>query len=210
MDSSLREDFNQRGIFDAAPDFLQDFMMSEMFGTWGDINCLGWALGSKSPQFHDLYHYYRYNMEDLRAEKISGLIRLLSGIGVDAVEGNNLLNIRDGHYPIAGFIDPKTSSPDEFHDYHWFRMDNTGMWSHKDGWGRAITNCDASNKLIVDPSVANRRSISSDYNYTMFLGFFAVPKGGVELPQVEGNKLIPANDVANRELSVLQRVCKLR
>ena len=38
-------------------------------------------------------------------------------------------------------------------DYHWYRLDNTGRWSHKAGKSRAI-NKDSKGHLIVDPRTA--------------------------------------------------------
>jgi len=49
-------------------------------------------------------------------------------------------------------------------DYHWYRQDNTGMWSHKPGNGLA-TNLDNSYHSISDPRTADRGA------YTEFCGF---------------------------------------
>ena len=46
---------------------------------------------------------------------------------------------------------------DKSGDYHWFRQDNTGLWSHKPGSNKA-TNRDHDGRIIVDPRVANRYS----------------------------------------------------
>jgi len=42
--------------------------------------------------------------------------------------------------------------PDE--DYHWFRQDSTGCWSHKPG-GTDVTNLDDSNNPITNPRLSN-------------------------------------------------------
>ena len=52
-------------------------------------------------------------------------------------------------------------------DYHWFRLDDNGMWSHKPG-GTAVRNTDNSGNLINDPQTANRGP------YTVFCGYFTV------------------------------------
>jgi RHS repeat-associated protein len=79
------------------------------------------------------------------------------------------------------------------YDYHWYRQDSGGAWSHKGGTGPA-TNKDGANKDIWDPQTANRTSILSigpssrnkdvqkiDYiNYNKFCGFFCI-KNGVSL-----------------------------
>jgi hypothetical protein len=52
-------------------------------------------------------------------------------------------------------------------DYHWYRLDKNGMWSHKPG-GTAARNVDANNNPITDPQTAARGP------YTVFCGFFTV------------------------------------
>ena len=52
-------------------------------------------------------------------------------------------------------------------DYHWYRQDADGYWSHKQGTTQ-VKRTDASDKLIVDPETCDRGS------YTNFVGFFAV------------------------------------
>lgn len=52
-------------------------------------------------------------------------------------------------------------------DYHWYRLDENGMWSHKMGPDPA-TNLDNSDNLIFDPRNADRGT------YTEFCGFFCV------------------------------------
>lgn len=50
-------------------------------------------------------------------------------------------------------------------DYHWYRLDSGGMWSHKPGKTQA-TNVDNSGKPISNPETANRGP------YTDFCGYF--------------------------------------
>lgn len=59
-------------------------------------------------------------------------------------------------------------------DFHWFRLDRDGMWSHKPGTGQA-TNLDSSSIPISDPATANRG------NYTDFCGYFCVCKSDITL-----------------------------
>jgi len=60
------------------------------------------------------------------------------------------------------------------HDYHWYRKDRDGKWSHKMGWTPA-TNLDNSGNIITDPRTANRG------NYTVFCGCFCVNKSTVSI-----------------------------
>ena len=68
----------------------------------------------------------------------------------------------DGYYKIA--LACKTNT----HDYHFYRQDNTGLWSHKVGWRKA-TNKDYDGRLIRDPETANRGI------YDIFCGYFMIP-----------------------------------
>ncbi|QRK06881.1 LamG domain-containing protein [Archangium violaceum] len=53
------------------------------------------------------------------------------------------------------------------YDYHWYRLDENGTWSHKPG-GTPATNLDNSGNVITDPRTANRGP------YTQFCGFFMI------------------------------------
>lgn len=44
-------------------------------------------------------------------------------------------------------------------DYHWYRRDRNGRWSHKMG-GTPVTNLDNSGNIITDPRTADRGSYS--------------------------------------------------
>lgn len=79
-------------------------------------------------------------------------------------------------------------SPD---DYHWYRQDDDGSWSHKPGHGEA-TNKDASGNDISDPEAADR-----DYgwtDYSTFCGYFCVCRDlitvGVPRRREEGKGLL--------------------
>ena len=54
-------------------------------------------------------------------------------------------------------------------DYHWYRMDNHGRWSHKPG-NTEIRDVDASGNYIYDPQTADRDySKSSGLNYSTYV-----------------------------------------
>jgi hypothetical protein len=94
----------------------------------------------------------------------------------------------DGFYKVALFIDPGK-------DYHWYRQDDDGSWSHKLGDG-PVLNVDGDGRPITDPRTASQnyenhtdpltgRPIGG-YNYTQFGGFFYVPEGGIRLRSGHG------------------------
>ena len=62
-------------------------------------------------------------------------------------------------------------------DYHFYRQDSDGLWSHKDGSNK-VKRYDAFKKTIVNPKLASRdyRSQGSDLNYEDFCGFYCVPR----------------------------------
>lgn len=76
---------------------------------------------------------------------------------------------KPGYYPVALVMDPGV-------DYHWYRLDSNGRWSHKPGNGNA-TNVDASGNPITNPETANRNYGAP--NYSQFCGYYYVPAAGV-------------------------------
>lgn len=62
-------------------------------------------------------------------------------------------------------------------DYHFYRQDTNGMWSHKPG-GTEVTNLDASGRPIYDPKLADRNynAKGSSLNYNIFCSYFCVPR----------------------------------
>lgn len=71
----------------------------------------------------------------------------------------------EGTYKIAICYAPDS-------DYHFYRQNPDGTWSHKPGTTNAI-NVDANGKLIFDPETPNQY-YSNQLNYSEFCGFFYV------------------------------------
>ena len=59
-------------------------------------------------------------------------------------------------------------------DYHWFRKDRSGWWSHKPGQ-TAVTDRDNSGSLILDPRNADRGM------YTDFCTFMVAKHGHIKI-----------------------------
>lgn len=68
-----------------------------------------------------------------------------------------------------GFIALDTKKHDT--DYHFYRQDSNGYWSHKPGATNVI-NTDSSGKLITNPLKSNRRGYN--YNYETPCFFFCI------------------------------------
>ena len=58
-------------------------------------------------------------------------------------------------------------------DYHYYRLNDEGYWTHKPGW-KPSTAYDADNNLIKNPETANRNY--GELNYSKFCGFVCVPR----------------------------------
>jgi len=60
-------------------------------------------------------------------------------------------------------------------DYHFYRQDTDGFWSHKPG-GLSVTNLDSDGNEITNPREASK--IYDNYQYTMNCNYFCVPENG--------------------------------
>ncbi len=68
---------------------------------------------------------------------------------------------------------------DDKRDYHFYRQDRGGLWSHKPGSGK-VTNRDANGNLIYDPALAARdysKGAEDKLNYKYFCTYMCVPRG---------------------------------
>ena len=70
-----------------------------------------------------------------------------------------------GYSKVALVVDKGT-------DYHWYRQNPDGTWSHKDG-SNPVKNFDAKKRKIFNPKQASR-DYGSELNYEDFCGFFCV------------------------------------
>jgi hypothetical protein len=68
---------------------------------------------------------------------------------------------------IAAVVDPDQ-------DYHFYRQDADGYWSHKPG-ATKVTRLDTSGRPIYDPFLAARDNKSSNLNYDKFCGYMCIP-----------------------------------
>jgi hypothetical protein len=75
-----------------------------------------------------------------------------------------------GTTKIASVVDPAE-------DFHFYRQDKNGMWSHKPG-GTEVTRLDASGRPIYNPELADRdyRKKHGKLNYKYFCGFMCAPR----------------------------------
>lgn len=76
-----------------------------------------------------------------------------------------------GFYRIALVV--SESDKNNLRDFHFYRQNQNGLWSHKRGWFTGPLAVDADNKLILNPALANRKY--EKLNYNEFCCFIACP-----------------------------------
>lgn len=127
---------------------------------------LGFAI-TQTQHYYDSFGTYFAAMskEDFRRHLLNGAVK-------DGLTKVTTPKDRIGHYLVALAF----PEGDAYDDFHWYRKDDNGTWSHK--YGRhAPSNTDSDGKIITDPRDAARP------DYPAFAGFFLVPRQGVELEQ---------------------------
>jgi len=77
-----------------------------------------------------------------------------------------------GSRKIAGVIQDKSAIG--WNDYHWYRLESNGLWTHKRG-RTEVQHKDASGKPITDPSKANR-NYPGNPDYDKFCGYLCISK----------------------------------
>lgn len=107
------------------------------------------------------------------AEGMSYADAIIAGVTADSEKlgftfyaWDGVSEVPEGGYLVALVLESETDG-----DYHWYRQDEDGYWSHKPGQTE-VTNLDASGNLITNPETADR-----DYggiNYQVFSGYYVV------------------------------------
>ena len=77
------------------------------------------------------------------------------------------------------------------YDYHYYRYNDEGQWTHKPGY-KPTTNLDAANNIITDPKSADR-NYNKKLNYTQFCGYTCVPRN----PSVKNMSHVPNVNALN-------------
>lgn len=115
----------------------------------------------------------------------------------DIIETTFDIELPNDRYKIALFIDPDENDrdTDDFdQDYHFYRQDCDGSWSHKPGTNDA-TNEDASGNIILNPEDSDRNYVEKcirnneedcdeEHNYSEFCGYLSVPLNSLYGPVI--------------------------
>lgn len=135
----------------------------------GSYNCYAYSLNTKNYGFMQPGQSEGHNC--LNTENYFTKSVILSMVNLDAKHYNFKFEPIDkyaqcdkGFYKVALVIAPGV-------DYHWYRQNYDGTWSHKPG-GLSVTNIDNLGQIINDPETCNRNYYYA--NYSEFCGFYQV------------------------------------
>lgn len=123
---------------------------------------------------------------------------------------------RRGFSKIATVVDPTA-------DFHYYRQDENGMWSHKPG-AMPVTNKDSVGNPVYDPALAGRYyprekgDNSHELNYTGFCGYYCIPRekkltissGGKRLKHRPSSSARAGSSTSRRHNSLKQKTRKDR
>jgi hypothetical protein len=136
-------------------------------------NCYSYALNNQVyPNTNQLWAMqpgagagFTLTQSDITASKILEYVRKdAQNLGFTFREVSKNEPASSGTYKVALVVDPSC-------DYHWYRQNPDGTWSHKPGQ-QDVTNLDASGRIIIDPEEADRTYFYADYS--VFVGFYEV------------------------------------
>lgn len=108
-------------------------------------------------------YFSELSVEDFRNQMIAGAIR--DGLILTDSPKNS-----ESHYATALFF----ADRDTDFDLHWYRLDDNGIWSHKNGWSR-VTDLDDEGKVIIELNTA------PNIEYPVFGAYFLVPRKGISI-----------------------------
>ena len=139
--------------YNSAPPLIRNNCMAYAFQERGKVDGYKQQPGDKSG--------FRGNVNLKNCTDIRRLI-LRDYPGLYA-QNNPKIPCKKGFSKIMAFIAPNR-------DFHFYRMDNNGLWSHKRGLTKVMTK-DACDKNITDPRRSCRK-FDEELNYTMSCGTY--------------------------------------
>lgn len=117
-------------------------------------------------------HHYSYRQFAYPYTKENSVNAVLADFAkYNETYGTNLIFVEVDRYETCPIGTYKVALVSYNRDYHWYRQDSDGYWSHKRGYS-VVERYDYSNNIIIDPYTADRG------RYTNFLGYFAVSPWG--------------------------------
>lgn len=136
-----------------------------------NYNCYAYALNTKNYDFISPGGSEGYNSRNtpnyFTAPVLEEMVRLDANnyhFQFEPIGKNDVCD--KGFYKVALVVDPNRQ------DYHWYRQNSDGSWSHKHG-ANSVINYDYINDVIYDPETCDRR-YDDGLNYSEFIGFYQV------------------------------------
>lgn len=130
--------------------------------------------------YYDLNKIRNYLFCDLAVASDLGLIDFFDFTDDGGILADRFEACAEGFYKVMLALD--TSST--LKDYHWYRQNSDGTWSHKPASG-AVRNYDYDGNPIIDPEYCNKKSCEDsgfewlgydyEFNYSDGCAFFSVP-----------------------------------
>lgn len=99
-------------------------------------------------------------------------------------------------------------------DYHYYRLNDDGVWTHKPGY-KPSTRFDSDNNIIIDPKLA-ARDYGGNLNYKDFCGYYCIPRNSNRKNMAhrdysfENRKLVKKNYKAQNKLLKNLKIGKTR
>lgn len=123
-----------------------------------------WNTPAQQPK-NNCYNYANNQITNTFAQPGRATGKPITGLSCSGVQ---LSAVSDGLQPAKGFSTPLAVGKGWYvalviwpgNDYHWYRQDDVGCWSHKPG-ATAVRDVDNSGKKIADPKTCNRGPYTS-------------------------------------------------
>lgn len=163
------------------------------FTVENSTNCYIYALNlPKNPYTNNYYQDWKYiqpgrlggniqREKELKApydkKEIFEMVKKdLAAIGMEIVE-STYDEVREGNWWKVALAFDNNCGFFDVGDYHWYRQNTDGTWSHKPGSCK-VRNTDASNMIIENPETCDRG------RYKIFAGFFMIRKKRGRKPNI--------------------------
>ena len=160
-----------RAVFRAVADFLRRCVPTFDPSAWNDgngiqfhNNCYNYACNIRTDTFAQPGRASGHMYTSLDCASVGSGAQSDGLASVDCDEG---CGCGKCCHEVALVMDPGV-------DFHWYRKDRDGTWSHKPG-GTEARNIDNSGHVITDPRTADRGM------YTVFCGCYCVCDGAVSI-----------------------------
>ena len=186
-DTNYVDEWNMVNIIKPLPRSGYELEYNPSLWNYGDVqthaNCYSYCLNNQVyPRTNELWYQqqpgeevgYFFEKCEITGELIKDYAAAdAQSMGFSFTEVDKNTRCSPYTYKVALVVDPGN-------DYHWYRQNADGTWSHKRGNGPVI-NTDASGNIIYDPETANRSY--SGLNYSQFVGYYEItPLNNLYIP----------------------------